>query len=189
LILVKILLIIEWQLTHIIYGEAANFTDQSNLSPEQHYYPVAALLGFASAPPLSGIDIESVMTSGSSNNNSYSYQQYYYDSASPDIGIIRHFESYFFARSINYHVDFGLSIQDYKDAGTQITNVSGGSISDTLGLQKNDIIIAINGQEIRNSKHAAGILENIDEISKQTSLFITRIGDQSIAVIPAVIGN
>lgn len=174
--------------THIIYGEAGNFTDQSKINSNQHNYPVAGLLGFASAPPLSGIDIDNIMT-GSNSNNSYTYQQYYYDNGSPNLGIIHHFESYFFAKSVDHHLDFGLSIEDYADEGAKITSVKEGSVSDALGLQKNDIITAINGQEIRDSEHAADIIENIDELSEQTSLFITRNGDQSIAVIPAIFGN
>ncbi len=174
--------------THVIYGEADNFTGQSKINSNQHNYPVAGLLGFASAPPLSGIDIDNIMTGGNSNNSS-TYQQYYYDNGSPSLGIIRHFESYFFAKSINHYVDFGLSIEDYAEAGAKITNVREGSVSDALGLQKNDIITAINGQEISDSAHAAGILENIDELSEQTSLFITRNGGQSIAIIPAVFEN
>ncbi len=170
--------------THVIYGEVDEWVNMTRATPSP------LLMGFAAAPPLSGVDIDKIITSGSGNSNqsSYDYQDYYYDT--PGVVLVpRNFESYFFSKSVDHRVDFGLSLNEADALGVIITAIRTGSMSETLGLRTGDIITQINGYSIASVSEAMDILAATDELSAQTSFFITRDGIESIAIVPPVFGK
>lgn len=173
--------------THIIYTEQNNFPDISKLSNKMISRKTPVYLGLASAPPLSGVDIDNIMTSGNDNNSS-TYQHYDYGSTYSPV-IMRHFESYFFAKSIDHHVNFGITLENRHSSGVRISNVNANSVGARVGLHENDILISVNGTDIRNSGDALSIFEDIDELSEQTSLFVMRNDTRLIVLIPPVFAN
>ncbi len=176
--------------THVIISESGKELDILGSIEHLSGYPAATLMGFAAAPPLSGINIDNIMTSGNNNNNnSYNYQDYYYDSPNyPEI--MRDFECYFFARPAGYKNYFGLSLSNTQNQdGVMIDAIAERSVSDILNLRQGDVITAVNDQDITNVSQVMEILANVHELTEPTSLFVKRYEGEFIAVVPPVLAE
>ncbi len=178
--------------THIIYSQNVTGMEISkggDTDGKVKFIP-AGLMGFAAAaPPLSKIDINKIVTSGSSNNNTQIYYNgTYYNQPDYPVSFFD-FKTYFTAKRQRYENYFGLTLGDYDGTGAIITDIKSGSVGDQLRLKKMDVITNINETPVATRAGALDILFEINDPGTTISLFITRNDEQFITVIPPIFEN